>query len=165
MEERYALYVVLVIALVGGITIFASGNNDNALTGYAIHTTSIDNTNQARLIYYQERQSNGDRIFHVETQQEITDLLVYQWKYGTLRQTLSAQELGLLEQYDQGYRANFVEEGYDFNDHKGTVYTVRALLPNGKLSSMQRFDKGSVKAYFKEPLSAVSKQYGTYTHQ
>ncbi len=153
-EYKYNWIIVTVVAAVGVLTLFAGGN----MTGYAF-VDAGHSKSEARLDFYQERVSNGDRVFVVLTDNEVQDIILYKWKLGTIRETRSAKEEGVLTSNG----ARFIEPLFDFKDMRGYVFTVRAVFRPGKMSSHYRIRETI--AYHQKQLSGLSNEEGTFTHQ
>lgn len=156
MEHKYNWIIIAVVAAVGVFTLFSGTNN--SMTGYAF-VDAGNSKSQLALDYYQERLPNGDRAFVVLTSDDVEDILLYKWRFGTIRETRSAKEEGLLTKNG----ATFVEPLYDYKDNKGYIYTVRAFHRSGKMTS--HYKVSTVIAYNQKQLSQLRNEKGTFTHQ
>lgn len=154
-EHKYNWLVIAAVAVVGVFTLFSGNNN---MTGYAF-TDAGHSKSEVALDFYQERVPNGDRMFIIETNREVQDIILYKWKLGTVRETRSAKEEGILT--PKG--ARFIEPLFDYKDMRGYIYTVRAVLGPGKMSSHYRIRESI--AYHQKQLSELSDEKGIFTHQ
>ncbi|MBI3032295.1 hypothetical protein HYY69_02370 [Candidatus Woesearchaeota archaeon] len=158
MEHKYNWVILAVVAAVGVFTLFFGTNNNNNMTGYAFVDAGMSKS-QVALDYYQERLPNGDRAFVVLTSDKVEDILLYKWRLGTIRETRSAKEEGLLT--EKG--ATFIEPLYNYKTDMGYVYTVRALHSSGKMTS--HYKVKNIIAYNQKQLSKLRNEKGTFTHQ